>query len=131
MTRAAAFAGVLPERPLFGMIHLPALPAAPRSELTLEQVIEFALDEAAKRGPVYSAAYLIPPPPLGEVSKRLNHLRLLERMMRDGLPAFVSNASKLDGVRAALDDHAHDVLGCRQDDSIRPAAVRVQQNCMH
>ena len=48
MTRAAAFAGVLPEQPLFGMIHLPALPAAPRSELTLEQVIEFALDEAAK-----------------------------------------------------------------------------------
>ena len=48
MTRAAAYHGVLPERPLFGMIHLPPLPASPRSELSLEQVIEFALEEAAR-----------------------------------------------------------------------------------
>jgi hypothetical protein len=61
-----------------------------------------ALDEAAKRGPVYSAAYLIPPPRLGEVSKRLNHLRLLERMMRDGLPAFVSKTSRLENVYERL-----------------------------
>jgi membrane complex biogenesis BtpA family protein len=39
---------LLGQRPLFGMIHLPALPASPRSELSLEQVIEFALDEAGK-----------------------------------------------------------------------------------
>ena len=60
------------------------------------------LDKAAMRGPVYSAAYLMPPPRLGEASKRLNHLRLLERMMRDGLPAFVSTTSRLEHVYAHL-----------------------------
>jgi hypothetical protein len=44
-----------------------------------------ALDEAAERGPIYSAAYLMPPPRLGEDRKHANHLRLLEVMMRDGL----------------------------------------------
>jgi hypothetical protein len=61
-----------------------------------------ALDEAAKRGPLYSGAYLIPPPRLGEVSKRLNHLRLLERMMRDGLAAFVAKSSTLESVYKGL-----------------------------
>src|ERR1700741_2570626 len=41
------FDGVLGAKPLFGMIHLPPLPASPRGELGLEQVIEFALAEAA------------------------------------------------------------------------------------
>jgi hypothetical protein len=44
-----------------------------------------ALDEAAQRGPIYSAAYLMPPPRFGEDRKHANHLRLLEVMMRDGL----------------------------------------------
>jgi len=61
-----------------------------------------ALDKAATRGPVYSAAYLMPPPRFGESSKRLNHLRLLERIMRDGLPAFVSTTSRLEQVYAHL-----------------------------
>jgi hypothetical protein len=53
------------------------------------------LDAAAARGPIYSAAYVIPPPRLGEPQKRLNHLRLLERMMRDGLPGTVLAARGL------------------------------------
>ncbi len=61
-----------------------------------------ALDEVAQRGPVYSAAYVIPPPRLGEASKRLDHLRLLERMMRDGLPALVAGACELEPVYARL-----------------------------
>lgn len=44
-----------------------------------------ALDDAAERGPIYSAAYVMPPPRLGEKRKHANHLRLLEAMMRDGL----------------------------------------------
>jgi hypothetical protein len=44
-----------------------------------------ALDEAAQRGPIYSAAYLMPPPRFGEDRKHANHLRLLEAMMREGL----------------------------------------------
>lgn len=55
-----------------------------------------ALDEVARRGPMYSAAYVIPPPRLGEPTKRANHLRLLERMMRDGLAAAVAGANALD-----------------------------------
>lgn len=55
-----------------------------------------ALDAAAMRGPIYSAAYVIPPPHLGEATKRLNHLRLLELMLRDGLPAFVRETSSLE-----------------------------------
>jgi hypothetical protein len=61
-----------------------------------------ALDEAAKRGPVYSGAYVMPPPRLGERSKRLNHLRLLERMMRDGLSAFISANQQLERVYERL-----------------------------
>ena len=61
-----------------------------------------ALDAAATRGPVYSAAYVIPPPRLGEASKRLNHLRLLELMLADGLPVFVSKTSSLERVYTQL-----------------------------
>ncbi|HEY5990461.1 MAG TPA: nucleotide kinase domain-containing protein [Streptosporangiaceae bacterium] len=32
---------------------------------------------------LYSAAYIVPPPPLGETRKHRNHLRLVELMMRD------------------------------------------------
>ena len=39
------FADVLAEKPILGMIHLPALPAAPRSELTLDELVEFAVEE--------------------------------------------------------------------------------------
>jgi membrane complex biogenesis BtpA family protein len=42
------FEAALGDKPLFGMIHLPALPGAPLSELSLDEVIEFALDEAGK-----------------------------------------------------------------------------------
>lgn len=54
-----------------------------------------ALDDIALRGPIYSPAYVIPPPRLGEASKRADHLRLLELMMRDGLPALVGGALRL------------------------------------
>jgi hypothetical protein len=37
----------LNSRPLIGMIHLPALPGAPKSTLSLDQLIEFALGEVA------------------------------------------------------------------------------------
>ena len=40
-----SFAQVLAEKPILGMIHLPALPAAPRSSLTLDELVGFALEE--------------------------------------------------------------------------------------
>ena len=53
------------------------------------------LDDAAMRGPIYSAAYVIPPPRLGELQKRLNHLRLLERMMHDRLTGTILASRRL------------------------------------
>jgi hypothetical protein len=41
---------------------------------------------------LYSAAYIVPPPPLGETRKHSNHLRLIELMMRDRAPDKVANA---------------------------------------
>lgn len=54
-----------------------------------------ALDEAAAQGPIYSAAYVMPPPRLGEDRKHANHLRLLEQMMRDGLAGRLLSAPSL------------------------------------
>lgn len=61
-----------------------------------------ALDEAAERGPIYSAAYVVPPPRLGENRKHANHLRLLALMMRDGLAHRVLNAKSLRDVYGTL-----------------------------
>lgn len=61
-----------------------------------------ALDEAATRGPIYSAAYVMPPPRLGEHRKHANHLRLLERMMRDGLVARLCSAPSLRSIYEML-----------------------------
>lgn len=61
-----------------------------------------ALDDAAGCGPIYSAAYVIPPPRLGEPSKRRNHLRLLEAIMRGELPRAVSETPSLRGVYGIL-----------------------------
>jgi membrane complex biogenesis BtpA family protein len=53
-TRAADWRGegpladLFPHKPIFGMIHLPALPTAPASASTMDQLIAFALAEAAK-----------------------------------------------------------------------------------
>ena len=43
---ARAFDGLFGgKKPILGMIHLPALPAAPRSELSLDELVAFALEE--------------------------------------------------------------------------------------
>lgn len=47
----------------------------------------FARDER-----LYSAAYIVPPPQLGEERKHRNHLRLLEMMMTSGAPERVLEA---------------------------------------
>ena len=68
-----------------------------------------ALDAAAGSGPIYAAAYVMPPPQLGEASKHLNHLRLLERMMRSGLPDAVVSADSLQDLYDKL--HSYPSLG--------------------
>ena len=59
-----------------------------------ERVAE-VLDAASNDGPIYSAAYVMPPPKLNEKSKHRNHLRLIESMMSEGLPSRILEADSL------------------------------------
>lgn len=47
---------------------------------------------------VYSAAYIVPPPPFGATRKHRNHLLLVEHMMRDGLASKLVRARSLENV---------------------------------
>lgn len=44
---------------------------------------------------LYSAAYIMPSPPFGSPRKHRNHLELLARMMKDGLPSKIGKANSL------------------------------------
>jgi membrane complex biogenesis BtpA family protein len=39
---------LVPSKPIIGMIHLPALPGAPRNDLTMDELLAFATEEAGK-----------------------------------------------------------------------------------
>lgn len=57
------------------------------------------LDRMLARGQrVYSAAYIVPPPPFGAARKHRNHLLLVQHMMRDGLAAKLVRAGSLKDV---------------------------------
>lgn len=57
------------------------------------------LNTAISRGSrIYSAAYIMPSPALGGERKHTNHLRLLQMMMEDGLPAKVEKAGSLGAI---------------------------------
>ncbi|WP_188785428.1 nucleotide kinase domain-containing protein [Nocardioides phosphati] len=61
------------------------------------------LDQRLARGErVYSAAYIIPPPPFGEQRKHRNHLRLIEYMISSSLERDLCTASSLKDVFARL-----------------------------
>lgn len=51
---------------------------------------------------VYSAAYIMPSPAFGAVRKHANHLRLVQRMMQDGLPAKIAAAQAMGSVFTLL-----------------------------
>ncbi|MGW8375660.1 nucleotide kinase domain-containing protein [Streptomyces sp. ODS28] len=60
------------------------------------RVYDRVLSRAFARGErLYSAAYIVPPPQLGEGRKHLNHLRLLEMLMTTGAPERVREAPSL------------------------------------
>ncbi len=56
------------------------------------------LDRLLVRQSIYSSAYIMPSPPFGDQRKHRNHLRLLEKMMADRLPAQVTGASSMEQV---------------------------------
>ncbi|RDI16348.1 nucleotide kinase domain-containing protein [Lentzea flaviverrucosa] len=61
-----------------------------------EDVARAVLDAAFKAGRrLYSAAYVIPPPPMGAVRKHANHLQLLSYMMNEGLPNKLTDAASM------------------------------------
>jgi membrane complex biogenesis BtpA family protein len=41
-------AAMFSQKPIFGMIHLPALPTAPANNMTIDELIDFAIAEAKK-----------------------------------------------------------------------------------
>lgn len=61
------------------------------------------LDEAFMRGcRLYSAAYIMPAPAFGAARKHTNHVALLWKMMKDGLPAQLCRTTSLDEVYQLL-----------------------------
>jgi membrane complex biogenesis BtpA family protein len=42
------FREIFPKKPVLGMIHMPALPGAPKNKLGMKELVEFAQSEAAK-----------------------------------------------------------------------------------
>lgn len=61
----------------------------------VDQISE-VLDRRIRTGDrVYSAAYIMPSPAFGHHRKHANHLALLDRMMRDGLPDQLTSAQSL------------------------------------
>lgn len=57
------------------------------------------LDQALAQGErIYSAAYIVPPPPFGHQRKHRNHLALIEKMIGDRLGRSLQQAESLQGV---------------------------------
>lgn len=58
----------------------------------LNAILQARLDAGDR---LYAAAYIMPPPRLGEARKHANHLRLIELMMSDGAPEKVAGAASM------------------------------------
>lgn len=77
--------------------------AAERGEISADDfdVDDYAdiLDGLMAKGKrIYSAAYIVPPPPFGHARKHRNHLALIEHMMRSGLDGKLARARSLQDV---------------------------------
>ena len=71
-----------------------------------ERVLSAAFTNGSR---LYSAAYVIPPPALGEARKHANHLRLLELMMSTDVAGKVRLAGSLRGAFEVL--HSYPAIG--------------------
>lgn len=62
----------------------------------LETIVR-TLDETMAAGArIYSAAYIMPSPQFGHARKHANHIALIDKMMRDGLPGKLAGAPSLE-----------------------------------
>lgn len=71
-------------------------------EFDVDQYAAILDDRLARGERVYSAAYIMPPPPFGERRKHRNHLRLIEHMLASGLERDLAAATSLEEVFARL-----------------------------
>lgn len=71
-------------------------------DFDVEQYSRILDDRLARGERVYSAAYILPPPPFGERRKHRNHLRLIEHMTGSGLNHDLAEASSLKAVFSRL-----------------------------
>lgn len=67
-----------------------------------DAVNETLLQAMGHGSKIYSAAYIMPNPPLAAPKKHSNHLRLLDNLMRDGLPGKLLKATSLQEVYESL-----------------------------
>lgn len=72
------------------------------SAFDADEVIAALDDRRAAGEKVYSNAYVMPPVPGEQGPKHHGHLRLLERMLEDGLPARIAAEGTLDGTYRLL-----------------------------
>ncbi|MFL6108096.1 MAG: nucleotide kinase domain-containing protein [Marmoricola sp.] len=71
-------------------------------DFDIEEYSRILDDRLAQGDRVYSAAYIVPPPPFGERRKHRNHLRLIEHMMISSLERDLANAPTLEAVFSRL-----------------------------
>jgi hypothetical protein len=76
-------------------LHISALLGEINADLLLAGNIDEALADRATHEPVYSAAYIMPPPRSGTGPKFRRHLNLLRSMVRDDVPATLLEAATM------------------------------------
>lgn len=67
-------------------------------EYNVDRFCDVLDDMLSRKARVYSAAYIIPPPPFGAVRKHKNHLLLIDHMLASGLPKMLAKADSLRSV---------------------------------
>ena len=86
--------------------HLLAVTGEPDADMVADRRLEDALSSVA--GPLYSAAYVMPPP-AGEGPKYSRHLRLLRRMLQDGAAQEIACAASMRAAYEVL--RSYDSIG--------------------
>lgn len=64
-----------------------------------DRILGSRMDSGAR---LYSAAYIIPPPPMGGVRKHTNHLRLLAHMLHERVPQRLAKAPTMESAYRTL-----------------------------
>ncbi|MUL82020.1 MULTISPECIES: nucleotide kinase domain-containing protein [unclassified Mycolicibacterium] len=77
--------------------HLQACVTEVDAETLLNEELDTAIDYRARKGPIYNAAYIMPPPRNGVGSKFRRHLSLLRQMIQDHAHERIATAPSMSG----------------------------------